>query len=188
MEPRKIIRSRARVMEFIAYGRDHLPDVSERPAIEDEKVQFWLMSKGSDLHHSSRKKRRTRLPATHSRMPGLMAKRINKSMDDTMALNLWCVTFKDDEGHRVSLVYDCIVSAWLHYIADMKGHPLATSNCCQLILKYLLMNQDDFVKAFHNRVYAFSSGTKFTMVTKNLSDWIDTMRKEKEKDNVSPQP
>jgi len=134
------------------------------------------------------KKKKKRYPAKHSRMPGLMGKRINKAIDDAMALNLWCVTFKDAKGNRISLVYDCIVAAWLYYIADLKGHPLANSNCCQLILKYLLTNQDDFVKSFHNRVYSFSSGTKFAIVCKKLSDWIDKMDKIREKDDVSPQP
>ena len=161
--------------------------MSERPTIPDEAVQFWLMEgKSSNLHHGSRKKTKKRYPAKHSRMPGLMGKRINRAIDDTMAMNFWCVTFKDDEGTRVSLVYDCIVAAWLYYIANQRGHPLSTSNCCQLILKYILTNQDDFVKAFHNRVYSFSSGTKFAIVSKDLSDWIDKMDEIRKKDPVSP--
>ena len=184
MEPRKIIRSTKRVHDFVAALRDTLPDVSERPDIPPGSVQFWLMSSESNLHHSTRKKTsKKRYPAKHSRLPGLMAKRINKAIDDTMALNMWCVSFKDpDDGKRVTLVYDCIVCAWLHYIADMKGHPLSTSNCCQLVLKYLLMNQDDFVKAFHNRVYSFSSATKFSTVALKLMEWIKTTSE------VSPQP
>ena len=34
------------------------------------------------------------------------------------------------------------------------------------------MNQDDFVKAFHNRVYAFSSGTQFSVVSSELQEWV----------------
>ena len=173
MEPRKIIRSTQRVREFIAYTRDHLPDVSERPMIPDKKVQFWMMSCGTDTTHPNKKKKR--YPATHSRLPGLMAKRLNKAIDDTMTLNMWCVEFRDEDDHLVSLVFDCIIAAWLYYIADIKGHPLATANCCNLVLKYMLMNQQEFVKAFHNRVYSFSSGTKLSIVSKRLSEWIDKL-------------
>lgn len=183
MEPRQIIRCPARIREFIAALRDNLPDVSERPEIPPEKVQFWMMPKETNYSHSTRKKKnKKRYPATHSRLPGLMAKRINKAIDDTMALNMWCVTFKDPaDDKRVTIVFDCIICAWLHYIADMKGHPLATANCCELVLKYLLMNQDDFVKAFHNRVYSFSSGTKFAEVAQKLMDWIQKMKEAKDK-------
>ena len=63
MEPRKIIRSRATTLEFIEYYRDNLPDVSERPTIPEESVQFWLMDdKGSNLHHGSRKKKKKTIP------------------------------------------------------------------------------------------------------------------------------
>ena len=47
------------------------------------------------------------------------------------------------------------------------------SNACQLVLKYLLMNRNDFVKAYHNRVYPYSSGDKFKLVVRSLDKWID---------------
>jgi len=46
------------------------------------------------------------------------------------------------------------------------------SNACQMVLKYLLMNRDNFIKALHNRVYAYSSGTKFKLVCEELVEWI----------------
>ena len=51
-----------------------------------------------------------------------------------------------------------------------EGSPIAA---CQLVLKYMLMNRRAFVKAFHNRVYFFSSGTKFMQVSTTLSKWIE---------------
>ena len=59
-----------------------------------------------------------------------------------------------------------------------KGHLLASSNACQLVLKYMLLNRDLFVKAWHNRVYSFSSGTKFGQAASELKLWFDE-RKEK---------
>ena len=54
-----------------------------------------------------------------------------------------------------------------------KGHPLASANCCQLLLKYILVNRKNFIKAFHNRVYAYSSGTKFLECSNQLQLWLD---------------
>ena len=54
---------------------------------------------------------------------------------------------------------------------------MPSSNACQLVFKYLLMNKDLFVKAFHNRVYSYSSGTKFAEVSDDLNDWLETAQK-----------
>ena len=45
------------------------------------------------------------------------------------------------------------------------------SNACQLVLKYMLINQAIFVKAYHDRMYFYSSGTKFSMIVGPLQDW-----------------
>ena len=45
------------------------------------------------------------------------------------------------------------------------------SNACQLVLKYILINQTIFVKAYHDRMYFYSSGTKFGMIVGPLQDW-----------------
>ena len=52
------------------------------------------------------------------------------------------------------------------------------TNACQLVLKYLMLNRSQFVKAFHNRVYSFSSGTKFTTVCVPLFKWRDDLENE----------
>ena len=83
-----------------------------------------------------------------------------------------CVTFKDDEGVTVNLVDRCIVCTWLYYICHMRGHPMPDSNACQLVLKYLLMNRASFIKAYHDRSYYYSSGTKFEEVSFKLDDWM----------------
>ena len=49
------------------------------------------------------------------------------------------------------------------------------SNACQLVLKYILMHRSTFVKAFHNRVYAYSSGSKFSNVCDPIRKWLDEL-------------
>ena len=53
-----------------------------------------------------------------------------------------------------------------------RGHPLTTSNACQLILKYMLMNKDLYTKTFHDRSYAYSSGSKFEVAVVELNKWV----------------
>ena len=60
----------------------------------------------------------------------------------------------------------------LYVTLRQKGHPLASSNACQLLLKYILLNRNSFIKAYHNRVYSYSSGTKFLEVTDKLERWM----------------
>ena len=60
------------------------------------------------------------------------------------------------------------------------------SNACQLVLKYVVMNRSSFIKAYHNRVYAFSSGTKFSMVCDPIKKWIKTQQNLREKWEEDP--
>ena len=48
------------------------------------------------------------------------------------------------------------------------------SNACQLVLKYMLIKKTIFVKAYHDRLYFYSSGTKFGMIVGPLQDWQHT--------------
>lgn len=50
---------------------------------------------------------------------------------------------------------------------------MASSNACQLLLKYILLNRMLFIKGYHNRVYSYSSGTKFLECTDVLQRWFD---------------
>ena len=63
------------------------------------------------------------------------------------------------------------------HVCPQRGHPLASSNACQLVLKYMLMNKDIFTKAFHDRCYAYSSGTKFEEVVTPLKKWMKDLEK-----------
>ena len=54
-------------------------------------------------------------------------------------------------------------------------------NSCQLILKYMLMNKNSFIKAFHNRAYSFSSGSKFDEIIGPLEDWIEERKETRER-------
>ena len=113
-----------------------------------------------------------------------------------------CVTFKDQDGVMVNLVDQCIVCTWLHYIAHMvrtlrhchtrshthththslshthtqRGRPMPDSNACQMVLKYMLMNRADFIKAYHDREYYYSSGTKFAECIGALQAWVDKLQ------------
>ena len=58
---------------------------------------------------------------------------------------------------------------------------MPSCNSCQLVLKYMLMNKNTFIKAYHNRVYAFSSGSKFDEVMGPLSKWIEHHQELREK-------
>ena len=96
----------------------------------------------------------------------------NRGIDFAIALNKCPVVFKDNEGVTINLVDECILLVWLNYISSLKGYPMSEANSCQLILKYLLVNRDKFVKAFHDRMYYYSSGTKFSQVSGPLNAWM----------------
>ena len=69
-----------------------------------------------------------------------------------------------------------------------RGHPAADSNACQLVLKYMLVNKKLFTKAYHDRMYYYSSGTKFNMVTGELSQWMDKQQKAYDRFMEDPPP
>ena len=62
------------------------------------------------------------------------------------------------------------------------------SNACQLVLKYLLVNKTVFVKAYHDRMYFYSSGTKFSLVTAPLQKWIKKQEDARKKYDADPDP
>ena len=49
---------------------------------------------------------------------------------------------------------------------------MSEANSCQLILKYMLINRGKFVKSFHDRMYYYSSDTKFGEVCGPLNTWM----------------
>ena len=53
------------------------------------------------------------------------------------------------------------------------GHPRVTSNACQLVFKYILLNKANLAKAWRTRLYYYSSGTLFQDVTPELVHWLD---------------
>ena len=168
MEPRVLLQRGTILMEkFIAHWVDNLPDISERPDIPLKSTRFWMMDDKGVINPKKR------WPKPHSRLAGLRGQYLNSALDFSISLNKWPVSFKDDEGCTVKLVGECTCAVWLHYISKLKGHPMPESNSCQLILKYMLLNQDEFVKAYHDRMYYFSSGTKFALVSAPLNAWMD---------------
>ena len=52
-------------------------------------------------------------------------------------------------------------------------HLMPETNACQLVLKYLLMNTKTFSKAYHDRLYYFSSGSKFMEISGHLNKWVE---------------
>jgi hypothetical protein len=182
MEPREVVRKGTIAIEqFIDNAVENLPDISERPEIALKATRFWMMDDKGDINPKKR------FPKPHSRLPGLRGQHVNASIDFAIALNKWPVAFKDDDDTTINLVSECICAVWLDYIAKLKGHPLPESNSCQLVLKYMLLNQEQFVKAYHDRMYFFSSGTKFAAVSGPINAWMklqDRQRAAYAEDNV----
>ena len=119
LEPRTVIRRGARCVDkFCAYWVENLPDLTDKPMIPAEKLQFWMKDEKRG-HKRSNSKKRKRYPASHSRLKGLRGQSVNEGIDFAIASNKWCVTFKDDDGGLVNLVDDCIVCVWLKYISKM---------------------------------------------------------------------
>ena len=56
----------------------------------------------------------------------------------------------------------------------------------QLVLKYMLVNRHLFVKSYHNRVYSYSSGSKFKDVAEPLVKWLDQQKKRRRRDPTLP--
>ena len=123
------------------------------------------------------KKTKKRQPRPHSLLCGMRGQSTNNALDFGISCNSWCVVFKDDDGKTVVLVDECVIRVWLKYICDMKGHPDADSNDCQMVFKYMLVNRLLFIKTYHNRAYAYSSGTKFTTVCAPLKKWLKKREK-----------
>ena len=72
----------------------------------------------------------------------------------------------------VDLVPEFICCMWLGYVAKMRGHPAPSAKSAQTVLKYLLINDSDVVKAWRNRIYRYSSGTLFAKTTVELQDYL----------------
>ena len=106
-----------------------------------------------------------RWPKPHSRLGGMRGQYVNQSVDFSISLNKWPVCFRDSDGVLINLVDGCIVATWLNYITHLRGHPMPESNSCQRLLKYMLLNRVAFVKTYHDRMFCFSSGTKFVVVS-----------------------
>ena len=135
LEPREVLhRGDEAITQFVTHHKNNMPDVSDRPHIRPEKIQFWKMQ-DEVSETSSRKRRRakTRYPRPHSRLPGMRGKSTNESIDWTIARNVWCVYFKDYDGKTtINLVDECIIHVWLKYISQMVRlrHVVGTSTSC----------------------------------------------------------
>ena len=103
-----------------------------------------------------RKRQRKRYPSAHHKLSGMRAHAVNKAIDYSIALNNWCVTFKDDEGVTVDLVTRCILTVWLHYISEMVRLEASTS-----LLKTRLRH-------FSTHVYVTSQNTSTSLLNTRL--------------------
>ena len=81
-------------------------------------------------------------------------------------------SFTDADGKVLNLVPEFAVTAWLRYLTLMTGRPEATMNSAQKFLKYLLMNEKKLHTAWRNRIYRYSSGSTFAMVTDDLDEHL----------------
>ena len=119
MDPRAVLNGGTLLHEkFVKYWVNNLPDVSDRPDIKPEKIRFWMMDDKTSSRRS-RKGKKKRYPAAHSRLSGMRGKPCNDAIDFGIESNKWCVIFKDADGVTVNLVDVCIAYCWLYYIAQM---------------------------------------------------------------------
>ena len=60
------------------------------------------------------------------------------------------------------------------------------ANSSRLVLEYMLVNRPVFVKAYHNRVYSYSSGSKFSEVAYPLQQWMEQLESQRAKNPSLP--
>jgi hypothetical protein len=175
--PRQVVARPARLLDlFLDHHLDpaNFPDISDlsvdHPCFVPKRLQNWLnkeLCKG--------RKRERRRP--HNELPGLCAQKYNVAIDFALEMGKWGVKFKDDQGKWTDMVDEFILTVWCHYVAFMKGRPLPTSNICQLILKYMLVNRAKVVAHWRNRLYYSSSGSVFTVLKPAVETWLATNTK-----------
>ena len=161
MEPRTIINDESLIEKHVDFWSNNMPDISDKPLIEPEQLQFWLKQKRRD-----RKK-------PHTILKGVCGKWLNMAIDFAISKNKWGVQFVNDAGDKVDLVPELMVTVWLRYSSLMAGKPLLHSNACQVILKYFMVHDKHFLKAYHNRVYFYSSGSHFSAACSELDNWFN---------------
>ena len=61
----------------------------------------------------------------------------------------------------------------MHSTHTQRGRPMPQSNRCQVLLKYMLLNKHVFCKAYHDRMYFFSSGSKFAAIAEPIKIWME---------------
>jgi len=69
-----------------------------------------------------------------------------------------------------------MIVCWIYYVKQMHGKPLLTSNAAQMVLKYYIVHETEFLKNLHNKMYAFSSATLLARVAVPIEDWIQGTR------------
>ena len=121
MEPRHVVLNAELTDQFVNHWVQNLSDVTERPDIPVENVQFWMKS---DKNACRPRKKKKRYPRPHSVLKGLKGKDANAAFDFAISCNKWCVTFRDDDKNLIDLVDECMVCFWLFYISRLVSEPL----------------------------------------------------------------
>ena len=67
------------------------------------------------------------------------------------------------------------------------GRPMPSSNACQLVLKYFLIHEKDFKKAYQNRLYYYSSGSVFSVIADPITRWIAFNENTSDEDSSKPE-
>ena len=190
-----VVESPDLLQKFVAYWQKHLPDMSDFPKLESSQLQFWL-----------KKNKTKRAAKPHSMLKGVAGLRLNAAIDFALQHNTWCVCFRDKNSNLVDLVKAAILKVWVHYSCGMvrkclsvrvgvihvhactqPGRPMPSSNACQLVLKYFLINEKDFKKAFQNRLYYYSSGSVFSKIAEPIDSWIAFQENTSDEDSTQPE-
>ena len=198
--PTSIVDMGHLVDQFIEYWLENLPDMSDFPDIPPSMVQFWKKKrKGEKVNKHRRKREHVTLKGQlglgrhayffipfclptcpkfmstcifYECIIGCCGKWANEALDFAISRNKWPVRFQNVDGNMVDLVPEFICCMWLGYVAKMRGHPAPSAKSAQTVLKYLLINDSDVVKAWRNRIYRYSSGTLFAKTTVELQDYL----------------
>ena len=163
MAPKQVIKgSRDEVDVWVeAIVTTHLPDITDYPTITDEMLGFYKKQNKHDRH------------APHYLFGGLCAQWANMSADFAIAHGKHPVKIKGKDGKETNLCPEFASTFWVRYSSLMRGKPALSSNACQLVLKYLLLNEEKLAKTWRNRLYFYSSGSVFADLGGDLVQWLD---------------
>ena len=101
--------NKGRIIWFVSFYLDHLPDISEVPEITDTNLRLWMRKQGK-VKKKDRKK-------PHNVLGGLCGKWVNMAIDFAIEMNEWAVKYVDKaQIHLYTIIFRCL-QIWLPYMS-----------------------------------------------------------------------